>query len=250
MEVKLVNRILVGRSNNEIGIIKKDKIIIDIEKDTRLLIENEDFKEYVINVNNANLNVLSIMENKDSVCYEININGGSITLNNVSYNSKDISMLINLNKEESSVLVYNSVIAKDKLKCNIKVNHNMKNTTSDIYNNGITKKDGSICFDVSSYAPKNSKHCKINQDSKIISLNNENENKINPILLIDEFETEARHAAFIGNFKEDELFYLMSRGLRKKEAKNLLINGLLIGTLDICFNEKENLKKKLNDEWR
>lgn len=245
-----MNRILVGRSNNEIGIIKKDKIIIDIETDTRLLIENECFKECVINVNNANVNVLSIMENKDNVYYEININGGSITLNNVSYNSKDINMLINLNKEESNVLVYNSVIAKNKLTCDIKVNHNKQNTNSDIYNNGITKENGSICFDVSSYAPKNSKHCKINQDSKIISLNSVNENEINPVLLIDEFETEARHAAFIGNFKEEELFYLMSRGLSSLDAKNLLINGLLIGTLDICFNEKENLKKKLNDEWR
>ena len=63
-------------------------------------------------------------------------------------------------------------------------------------------------------------------------------------MLIDSFEAEARHAAFIGNFKEKELFYLMSRGLSKKEASNLLINGLLFGQLSICFNEKEDLKKR------
>ena len=51
--------------------------------------------------------------------------------------------------------------------------------------------------------------------------------------------------------KQDmQLLLVTSRGLSKNEAKNLLISGLLIGILDVCFNEKENLKKKLNDEWR
>ena len=69
-------------------------------------------------------------------------------------------------------------------------------------------------------------------------------------MLIEEYESSARHAAFIGNFNKEELFYLMSRGLSKKEASDLLIRGLLIGTLDVCFNEKEILNKKLNEEWR
>ncbi len=245
-----MNRILVGRSNNEIGIIKDNEVIINITKDTNVLIENGVFENCIFNVDDACLNVLVINENRDESCYEINVNKGHVSFNNVSYNSKDAKININLNKEESSVLVYNSVVAKDKIKYDIKVNHNKKNTNSDIYNNGITKENGSICFNVSSYAPRNSKCCKINQDSKIISLNETNDNEINPILLIDEFETEARHAAFIGNFKEEELFYLMSRGLNIEEARNLLISGLLIGTLNVCFNEKENLNKKLNEEWR
>ena len=58
-------------------------------------------------------------------------------------------------------------------------------------------------------------------------------------LLIDSFDVEARHAAFIGNFKEEELFYLKSRGLNRRDCEDLLINGLIIGTLDICFDEKD-----------
>ena len=134
--------------------------------------------------------------------------------------------------------------------CHVKVNHNAKNTESSIYNNGITKKDGTIKFDVVSFAPKHASISKINQDSKIITLNDVNENEINPVLLIDSFDAEARHAAFIGNFKEEELFYLKSRGLNRRDCEDLLINGLIIGTLDICFDEKERLKKKLKKEWR
>ena len=42
----------------------------------------------------------------------------------------------------------------------------------------------------------------------------------------------------------------MSRGLNKKEAEKLLLNGMFIGTLDICFDEKEKLKEKLKANWR
>lgn len=245
-----MNRIIIGRSNNEVGIIKGDKIVININNDTNVLIKRNDFNKYVFNINNANLNILTVKENCDTVYYEININVGRVVFNNISYNSNDVKMIFNLNKEQSSVVVYNSVIAKHKVDYDIKINHNTKNTDSDIHNNGVTKEDGTIRFDVYSYAPKGSKNCKINQDSKIISLNDINDNKINPILLIDEFETEARHAAYIGNFNGTELFYLKSRGLNDDDAKNLLINGLLVGTLDVCFNEREILKNKLNEEWR
>ena len=130
------------------------------------------------------------------------------------------------------------------------VNHNYANTISDIYNNGVTKDDGSIIFNVVSKVPKKSIKSVVNQDSKIITLNDISESKINPILLIDEYDSEAKHSAFIGNFKTSELFYLQSRGLSKKEASNLLIRGMLIGTLDLCFDEKEKLKDKLNTNWR
>lgn len=245
-----MNRIVIGSSNNEIGVLKEDKLIVDIKKDTNFLIENNEVNNYVFNVDNANLNILNIREIKNNIAFEININNGNVSFNSVSYNSGDLKLNVNLNKEGSSILIHNSVIAKEKVNYDIKINHNVKNTNSDVCNNGVTKDDGTICFDVSSYAPKGSQECLINQDSKIISLNKTNGNKINPILLIEEYGAEARHAAFVGNFKDEELFYLMSRGLSKDEAKNLLISGLLIGTLDVCFNEKENLKKKLNDEWR
>lgn len=245
-----MNRILIGSNNDKISKIKQDEIIVNITSDANILIENNSIKKYVFNVKDASLNVFSISKNKEDISYEVNIDGGVVSLNDVSYSSGNRKLNIDLNKENSEVKVYNSVVAKNKVKYDIRVNHNSKNTNSNINNNGVTKDNGTILFNVTSYAPKGSTKGKINQDSKIITLNDTNDNRINPILLIDEYECEARHAAFIGNFNNNELFYLMSRGLSESEARNLLINGLLIGTLDVCFNEKEILKKKLNEEWR
>ncbi len=245
-----MNRILIGSGKNKLEKIKGDELVVNIDKDTNILINNNNFKKCVIDVNNSNLNALIIRENDINQSYEINIRGGIVVLNLVSYSSLGLDIKINLNKEDSKVYVYNSVVANKKEIYNIRVNHNALKTDSDIYNNGITKDLGTIVFNVTSYVPKKSILSSVNQDSKIITLNEVNDNEINPVLLIDEYDSEARHAAFIGNFNKTQLFYLMSRGLSKKEASNLLINGLLIGTLDVCFNEKENLKKKLNDEWR
>ena len=245
-----MNRILIGSGKNKLEKVKGDELVVNVDKDTNILINSNNFKKCVIDVVDSNLNALIIRENDINQSYEINIRGGIVVLNLVSYSSLGLDVKINLNKENSKVFVYNSVIANKKEIYNIRVNHNALKTDSNIYNNGITKDLGTIVFNVTSYVPKKSISCSVNQDSKIITLNEVNDNEINPVLLIDEYDSEARHAAFIGNFNKTQLFYLMSRGLSKKEASNLLINGLLIGTLDVCFNEKENLKKKLNDEWR
>lgn len=245
-----MNRILIGSGKNKLEKVKGDELVVNVDKDTNILINSNNFKKCVIDVVDSNLNALIIRENDINQSYEINIRGGIVVLNLVSYSSLGLDVKINLNKENSKVFVYNSVIANKKEIYNIRVNHNALKTDSDIYNNGITKDLGTIVFNVTSYVPKKSISSSVNQDSKIITLNEVNDNEINPVLLIDEYDSEARHAAFIGNFDKTQLFYLMSRGLSKKEASNLLINGLLIGTLDVCFNEKENLKKKLNDEWR
>ena len=48
-----------------------------------------------------------------------------------------------------------------------------------------------------------------------------------PILLIDYYDVKAYHGATIGKISDDDLFYLMSRGLTKEEAFMLIINGLI-----------------------
>ena len=49
----------------------------------------------------------------------------------------------------------------------------------------------------------------------------------NPILLIDEDDVTAGHAASVGRVDDLQLFYLMSRGIQRKEAERLVIHGFL-----------------------
>lgn len=50
----------------------------------------------------------------------------------------------------------------------------------------------------------------------------------NPILMIDEFEVTAGHAASVAQVDETQLWYLMSRGIPRQEAEWLVIRGFLM----------------------
>lgn len=224
-------------------ILLKDKLI-DVKENTDLLIQKAG--KYEINIYDSNVNVLTILENDNDISVDINLYGGSLSYNSISYNGKDQKINVNLNKENASININNSLISTSKEDVYINVNHNAPMTNSDVYNAASTIKDGSVLFDVVSKVNKGMKGCNVNQDSKIISLNDTNKNKVNPVLLIDEYDSSARHSCFIGKFNEDEVFYMQSRGIKKKDAYNLLLNGFLIGKLDISDEEKE----KLNNKWR
>ena len=49
----------------------------------------------------------------------------------------------------------------------------------------------------------------------------------NPILLIDEDDVKAGHAASVGQVNAEQVYYLMSRGISKQEAERLIIHGFL-----------------------
>ena len=65
----------------------------------------------------------------------------------------------------------------------------------------------------------------------------------NPILLIDEDDVVAGHAASVGRVDPTQLYYLMSRGIPKQEAERLIIHGFLAPVVEAI--PIESVKKQL-----
>lgn len=65
------------------------------------------------------------------------------------------------------------------------------------------------------------------QESRVLMLNKDARGDANPILLIDEDDVTAGHAASVGRVDPVQLYYLMSRGISKAEAERLVIHGFL-----------------------
>lgn len=65
------------------------------------------------------------------------------------------------------------------------------------------------------------------QESRILMLNKDARGDANPILLIDEDDVTAGHAASVGRVDPLQLYYLMSRGISRQEAERLIIHGFL-----------------------
>ena len=158
-------------------------------------------------------------------------------------------IIINLDGEKSKIDYNLKTIATTKENYDILTYHNKNNTISSINANGICIKNGFIKFDVSSFIPKGIKGCDAGQNNKIINLT-DNECIIKPNLYIDEYDVTANHSAWIGNFNEQELFYIMSRGISESDATKLLIKGFLTCNLDLEEKELEKITKKINKYWR
>ncbi|QKY69820.1 Fe-S cluster assembly protein SufD [Lentibacillus sp. CBA3610] len=74
------------------------------------------------------------------------------------------------------------------------------------------------------------------QESRVLMLSKDARGDANPILLIDEDDVEAGHAASVGRVDPLQLYYLMSRGITQQEAERLVIHGFLepvVGQLPI-----------------
>jgi len=65
------------------------------------------------------------------------------------------------------------------------------------------------------------------QTEKVLMLSPKARGDANPILLIDEDDVKAGHAASVGQVNPEQIYYLMSRGISKREAERLIINGFL-----------------------
>lgn len=66
------------------------------------------------------------------------------------------------------------------------------------------------------------------QESRVLMLSKDARGDANPILLIDEDDVTAGHAASVGRVDPVQLYYLMSRGISKQEAERLVIHGFLM----------------------
>jgi len=65
------------------------------------------------------------------------------------------------------------------------------------------------------------------QESRLLMLSADARGDANPILLIDEDDVTAGHAASVGRIDEMQLYYLQSRGISQEEAERLVIHGFL-----------------------
>ena len=220
-----------------------NKIILD--KDLLILKDNES-KEIDIK---ENIEIKAILINEDDCTskYIFNINDNSNLIINILDASKNIqrNITINLNGNNSNVELNLSSISLGNNEYEINVFHNNKNTHSETNLHGLTIDNNKITFKNNGSIKKGSIKSILNQDNKIIVVE-ENNSKIEPNLFIDEYDISASHGAYIGKFKEEDIFYLQSRGLNEKEANYLLIKGFLLGE----FDNKDELVKIIDKYWR
>lgn len=200
---------------------------IVIESDSNIVSDVLDGSTYNIRKNSV------VKINLDNSKYEnttFNLDENVHLVINKIYNEKEVNeeVTINLNGINSKIDYNFSTKIYNNQKYVININHNNKNTISNVINHGVVMNDSKLLFEVNSSIKKGNNKSKLNQESRIIVMS-KNNSIIKPNLFIDEYDVDAVHSAAIGKFNKNEIFYLMTKGISKEESINLLIKGFLEG---------------------
>jgi Fe-S cluster assembly protein SufD len=105
--------------------------------------------------------------------------------------------------------------------------HFGKSTTGHILKHGVMKDSASSIFNGIGKIEHGASKSNAEQESRVLMLSEKARGDANPILLIDEDDVMAGHAASVGRVDPVQLYYIMSRGIPKKEAERLVIHGFL-----------------------
>lgn len=220
---------------------------------------NGDYYLEYITSNNVNITI-SV---EDNVCVHLFEYSNNNDINtNITYNlGKNSSLIISkfyyndntneeiniyLNKKNANIKYNFSSISKNHDNYLINIYHNDSTTSSDIFNRTIAKENSSNNFDINSYVENKILDCYLNQSTKIITLGDSN-NKINPNMFTHDNSVTAIHASVIGNVNEEELFYLMSRGISYNEAIKIIIKGIILSNINPNMEYREKILNILEE---
>lgn len=237
-----MNKIIVNNNIIDSNFdLKIDNNKIYIDKDVTIIYLNSNCSYEIYLSNNINIfeyykdsysnNIYNILENSN------------VVFNRFSFNCS-MKTNINLDYPYTSLEYKYSCINIDDNYYVININHNCKNTTSKVINHGLNITSSKLDFLVNGIINKESSNVICNQDSKII-LKKDNNSSIKPNLLVNNYDTTCNHSCYIGHFKEEEMFYLNSRGLSKKTSEELLSKAFLLSNMDINFLNRNMILEDL-----
>ena len=200
-----MNKILLDSTKN---FNKEGTYKLELDKDITINIESDNIKLYLVTKNDIKIN----FNMKKSVTI-YNITTNNIKMNANIYNNSKLDF-------------YLMSITDKKITNEVNIYHQNKETISNVTCHGISYLKGDLKFSVNGYIKKGMINSVCNQSSRIINLD-EGKSLIEPNLFIEEFDSIANHSAYTGPFDEKLLFYLETKGISKKEAFNLLLNGFM-----------------------
>ena len=135
---------------------------------------------------------------------------------------------------------------------NARVWHEAEHTTADLVTRGVlddtarsvyegVQDVGREAWDTSSYQRENT-----------LMLSDDSEADASPKLIINNHDTEASHSATVGQVDREDMFYLTSRTIPERDARNMLVEGFFVPVLEEIEVEefREDLEAQISARLR
>jgi hypothetical protein len=209
----------------------------------------------ILNGETANLQLAGstkIMVNKDSTLNAINLNNSlnldikildnqEFTFNSFEYRD-DIEINLNIEAGENSKFYINmGFIANSKYDLTINTNLYGSNIIGSVNIRGVNELNGQVKILMNGTVAGETHENVLNEYARVIN-KSEYSNVIIPNLIVNTNDVLANHGASIGTISEEELFYIMSKGISKINAEKLIEEGFLLSIFD---EENKDLIKNI-----
>ena len=194
----------------------------DLDKDSIL----KNYKIDKLENNNIKYSYNNIEQDTNSVSETFILSTGSHFLKN--------EINCNLNGRYSSAFINGIFSLKDKNHHEIRtnINHLIDNTKSYQLIKSVSENETKAVYQGKIFVDSKAQKTDGYQLSKAILLDEKTEFNAKPELEIYADDVKCSHGSASGSLDDNSIFYLMSRGLNYKEAKELLINGFLLDVVD------------------
>ena len=150
---------------------------------------------------------------------------------------------------EANLTIVTLGVKEQKTYFNSEVVNQGLSSKGDILQHGVLLDRSHIVFNGVGFIVKGATGSNAYQSSRMLTLSSEAKADANPMLLIDENDVMAGHGASLGRIDEEQLYYLQSRGLTRKESSRLLVHGFLSPVIsELTVDKIKELVTVLIDE--
>ncbi|MCB4756199.1 MAG: Fe-S cluster assembly protein SufB [Elusimicrobia bacterium] len=108
-----------------------------------------------------------------------------------------------------------------------KMVHVAPHTTSTILSKSISRDGGRTSYRGLLKVIKGAEHCRSNVRCDALLLDKDSRSDTYPTMEIDEKDVSVGHEATVSKVGEEQLYYLMSRGLKENDAQSMIVNGFI-----------------------
>jgi Fe-S cluster assembly protein SufD len=150
----------------------------------------------------------------------------------------DTTSLLKGNGSTSDAKIICVGTGEQKLNVTTRAVHFGKNSSSDMITRAVMRDESTAIINGITKIEKGATGANGQQTEKVLMLSPKSRGDANPILLIDEDDVKAGHAASVGQVNPDQIHYLMSRGITRLEAQRLIIYGFLAPVVSVIPMKK------------
>ncbi|PSP37618.1 Fe-S cluster assembly protein SufD [Halobacteriales archaeon QH_7_65_31] len=110
--------------------------------------------------------------------------------------------------------------------------HRNENTTADLVTRGVIDDESRSVYEGVQDVGRDAWNTSSYQRENTLMLSDESEADASPKLIINNHDTEASHSATVGQVDESDMFYMGSRAIPERTAKNMLVEGFYVPVLE------------------